>query len=159
MKGNTCITIFLLFLVGLANATELLTPVDAADLKLSTQQKDSLKVYQADPKTIAVTLVTIDIATLSAATPVTLTLPNHDTLVLSHTKINSVSKQEFTWSSQENQAKIEAVIHVNTAQAIGTLRIGKQVYHLRPLGDTIHALIQVNETISAMGQQQFDLQM
>lgn len=145
--------------VHVAFAGPALAQADAANLftyglaldSLSAEQQDRVKAYQADPTAAEVTIVSINPQALKAAdtaNAMTLNVQGRAPVLLDNIRIEERAADKFSWfgtaAAGADRPAAEAILVVDGRDVVGTVRIGDQLYRIRPAGDN-QALIRVDQ--------------
>jgi hypothetical protein len=131
---------------ALAQGDELFTPVVANQLIDATpSQKQRLDQINKRKSTASVALVQIDLGALHANNT-RLSIPDGDALSFTGRKTDVKDENNFVWTGSVPGVSGEAILVVHDGKITGSIKDRQGVlYRVEPLGDSIHAVIKVDQ--------------
>jgi hypothetical protein len=113
-----------------------------ADLSQSQQQR--LDEYRRDPSAGNVEVVGANLALTATADALNVNVVADQTLQLSTVRRDSRSPSDYTWVGADDEGTRTATLVVQGDEIVGTVRDGDRLFRVRPLGDGLHAVIEVD---------------
>ena len=112
---------------------------------MSDAQARQLGAYRAQRSAAQVTVVRLSTDVLAAGGTVSLNLPAADDAVqLDQVRVEQRGPNNFSWFGARSDGQADAILVARGTDVVGTIRSGGKLYRLRPLGDAVQALIQVD---------------
>ncbi len=120
---------------------------DASAQRLAPEQSSRLSSIRSLPTSAEVNVVRITSLTpLSRGQTVTLNVFSGTRFTARNEEVKRISAQAFTWIGQPAEAPGLVVLSVREDRVTGTIRVGKELYKVQPLGNGLHAVIRVDES-------------
>jgi hypothetical protein len=129
------------------------SPSVPGELDLTPEQSSRLERYRADRAAGAVTIVRLAADALERAEHVNLNIAPGRDLPLDRKRLSQRAARDYSWSAAGTPARESALAARDTTEValvvkgdavVGTVRAGGQLYRIRPLGQGLSALIQVD---------------
>lgn len=151
MRRAAAVCFALLALLPLSNglsraealAAELFVPL--APDRRSADQTGRLEQIRNRPTTKSVTLVQLNIAALAEG-GATISLPNNKRLNYSKKGVETRNSANFTWFGKLADNNGNATLVIRDGNITGTIKENGGFYRIEPLGNGIHAVIEVDES-------------
>ncbi len=119
--------------------------LDAGDVQLTEDQTGRLQAFEEDPTAGDVQLVLIDLGLADMADSMNLNLiPGHE-IPLTTTRRDERKAGDYSWFAEDRDSGSSAMLVVQGDEIVGTVRSSGQLFQVRPLGDGIHAVIEVEQ--------------
>ncbi|MBD2019317.1 hypothetical protein H6F43_03855 [Leptolyngbya sp. FACHB-36] len=112
---------------------------------LSNEQTTRLKSYQSDPTAAAISVVRIEVDLLRTEERANLNLAKNLDVPLDTIHIEERTPQSYSWFGRNSATEERAILTIQDNVIIGAIDTNRQAYEIRPLGDDLHVLIQINE--------------
>jgi peptidyl-Asp metalloendopeptidase len=124
--------------------TDLFERVNRSQSDLTPQQQESLAQLQRQPTTVETRLVRVktQLLTSSASKLLTINIGKEFEVEKVETK---PEEQAMTWIGKPLGPLDSAVFVVNGSNVTGTVRVGNELYSVRPLGGGLHAVVRQDE--------------
>jgi hypothetical protein len=122
---------------------ELFAPVP--NNRPSGDQSRRIEQLRKQPTTKDVQLVHINVAALEAD-KTTLTVPGRKTLNFNRVSIEKTNQQNFIWHGRVPELPGTATLVVHDGNITGTIQNGAELYHIEPVGEGVHAVIQIDQS-------------
>lgn len=117
------------------------------DVELDPEEQYVLDVLKSDPSTTRLALTGIDLSLLKSAASIELNLFNDTTTRVTTDRVETRSKDDFTWYGSNPETGTMATITVMNGSAIGTVVTEDGVYKLVPIADGVHANTEVDFSV------------
>lgn len=121
----------------------------AEAMGLSSQQRERLERYRAQPTTASVTPIRVRSVAVAMAATVRLNLPGEPPALAERTDDRGTRAYAMTWSAggsaPGDAADADMTLVVSGDDVVGTVRARERLYSLRPLGDGLQALIEIDQ--------------
>ena len=111
---------------------------------LSDAQSEVLERLQSAPTTEAIRVVRLEPELLTTADSLTLNLFEGNDVLVTDVRTEVRSGTDLSWFGDNPKTLSSAVLSVVQGSVIGTVRDGEQLFWVRPLGDGLHAVVQVD---------------
>lgn len=130
-----------LFTTNPATAIDLFSPRPEATVEAS-----QIDQYRSDPTASQVTIVEVPIASLQTGITLDLSLDGKTRTPLVDVRVDRRSPDDFSWSATDENQRSSVNIVVKNGSIVGSIRVGKDLFRLRPIGPGIAALVAVDQT-------------
>lgn len=132
------------FAVQRPDKADLFEKVNRSQLDLTPQQQESLAKLQRQPTTMETRLVRVktQLLTSSPSKQLTINIGKEFEVEKVETK---PEEQAMTWIGKPLGPLDSAVFVVNGSNVTGTVRVGNELYSVRPLGGGLHAVVRQDE--------------
>ncbi|WP_137937688.1 M12 family metallo-peptidase [Chitinivorax sp. B] len=144
MKCRHSVLALGLLISGAAQAGSLFVPMPERDMAaISLDQQRMVDQIKQEKMTKQISMVKLNLAALADDT-LELTLRFNLQVQANRTRIDKRSEEDFTWYGTLSNLPGEATLVVRGDNVTGSIRSGKELYQIRPLGNGMHSLIQVD---------------
>src|SRR5258708_7106291 len=138
------ISLFVGVLPVRAQTVELLVPVPNNRIANPTpEQERRIAQLRKQPTTKDLQLVRINVAALQGD-KVTVTLSNQKKLNFNRQSREKKDETNFIWHGTIAELPATATLVVHNGNVTGTIQIGRDLYHVEPVGEGVHAIVQID---------------
>ncbi|UCH96380.1 MAG: hypothetical protein JSV88_05890, partial [Candidatus Aminicenantes bacterium] len=145
----TALFAFSLFIILLscttAESNDLFTPVSLEKVRLEKEQENVMTKLKQEQTTAKLRIVTINLKILEKES-VNLNLFPDKNITVVRKKIEKRSEKDFSWFGITSDAFDSVILVVRDNKITGTIRVGSELYRIRPLGGRKHAVIHVDQS-------------
>ncbi len=129
-----------------ARAADLITPAPQAEIASMTVEEQALvDRLKKQATTRSLSVIRLDLGSLKRS-DLTLGLRSDRRVKVSSTSVDRRSDTDFTWYGTLAEAAGSATLVVRGDRVTGTIRSGKELYRIRPIGSGLHALIEIDQS-------------
>lgn len=140
----TIISLFVGLLPAGAQTVELLVPVPNNRIVNATpEQERRIAQLRKQPTTKDLQLVRINVAALQGD-KVTVTLSDQKKLNFNRQSTEKKDETNFIWHGRIAELPATATLVVHNGNVTGTIQIGRELYHIEPVGKGVHAIVQID---------------
>jgi hypothetical protein len=148
-KRATGLALTILFLfVGVvpagAQTAQLFVPLANNRIpKATPEQERRIAQLRKQPTTKDLQLVRINVAALQGD-KATVTFPDGKKLNFNRQSIEKKNETNFIWHGTIAEGPATATLVVHDGNVTGTIQIGRDLYHIEPVGGGVHAIVQID---------------
>ncbi len=128
-----------------AQANDLFSIVND-DVVLSGEQSENLDRLRSDPATATVRLVRIAFELARTADELNFNVVPEEAASMSKIRIDERAPDDYSWFGGNPATAGDAALVVKGDDMVGTIRCAGRLYRIRPLGDGLHAVVEVDES-------------
>lgn len=113
---------------------------------LTDKQASQLAVYRSARTTVEIRLIQVQTDLLERGDAVNLNLLHNQNVALDRVRVEKRTPHDYSWFGNSSRTQDEAILVVEGNDIDGTIQSGTQLYSIRPLGNGLQALIQVDQS-------------
>jgi peptidyl-Asp metalloendopeptidase len=113
---------------------------------LTDKQASQLAVYRSARTTVEIRLIQVQTDLLERGDAVNLNLLHNQNVALDRVGVEKRTPHDYSWFGNSSRTQNEAILVVEGNDIDGTIQAGTQLYSIRPLGNGLQALIQVDQS-------------
>jgi hypothetical protein len=125
-------------------SADLFQPLPVA-FDLTPEQQQAMQAYRSDPSAGEIQLFRVNLSVPKTADAVNFNIVPGVAMMLSTRNRNDRSTADYSWTGGDATGEKSAALVVKDQQVTGTVRNGDKLYRLRPVGNGVTAVIEIDQ--------------